>query len=138
MKQFRDQFSTGYTDTIDGQDNQPDFTAGQKALIVSILSAGTFFGALFAAPVADKVGRRYGLMVSCLVFIVGALLQVAASTIPVFAVGRCVAGLGVGMLSTLVPLYQAETSVYHSISWSSEYAVYIVIDDHYLKHLRVT
>lgn len=110
MKQFRDQFSTGYTDTIDGQDNQPDFTAGQKALIVSILSAGTFFGALFAAPVADKIGRRYGLMVSCVVFIVGALLQVASSTIPVFSVGRCVAGMGVGMLSTLIPLYQAETA----------------------------
>lgn len=109
MKQFRDQFSTGFTDTIDGQDNQPDFTAAQKALIVSILSAGTFFGALFAAPVADKIGRRYGLMVSCVIFIIGALLQVASSDIPVFAVGRCVAGLGVGMLSTLVPLYQAET-----------------------------
>lgn len=109
MKQFRDQFSTGFTDNIDGKNNQPDFTAGQKALIVSILSAGTFFGALFAAPVADKIGRRYGLMVSCVIFIIGALLQVASNNIPVFAVGRCVAGLGVGMLSTLVPLYQAET-----------------------------
>lgn len=108
MKQFRDQFSTGYTDEVNGR-IQPDFTAGQKALMVSILSAGTFFGALSAAPMADKIGRRRALMASCLVFIVGASLQVAASNIPLFSIGRCVAGLGVGMLSTLVPLYQAET-----------------------------
>ncbi|EED19623.1 sugar transporter, putative [Talaromyces stipitatus ATCC 10500] len=110
MEQFRNQFSTGYADEVEGQPNQPDLTARQKALIVSILSAGTFFGALLAAPVADKIGRRYGLMVSCLIFIVGASLQVASVSIPVFAAGRCVAGLGVGMLSTLIPLYQAETA----------------------------
>lgn len=106
MREFKNQFSTGY---IDGDTNQRDITAAQKALIVSILSAGTFFGALMAAPVADKIGRRYGLMISCIVFMIGAILQVVAQSIPVFAVGRCIAGFGVGMLSTLIPLYQSET-----------------------------
>jgi MFS family permease len=36
--------------------------ANQSSLIVSILSAGTFFGALLAAPLADIFGRRIGLM----------------------------------------------------------------------------
>lgn len=106
MQQFKTQFSTGY---IDEATSQPDITSSQKALIVSILSAGTFFGALSAAPAADKIGRRYGLVTSCFIFIVGAVLQVVAGSIPLFAVGRCIAGLGIGSLSTLIPLYQSET-----------------------------
>ena len=50
-------FSTGYT--VDGA---PAITSSQSSMIVSILSAGTFFGALTAAPTADFFGRRYGLM----------------------------------------------------------------------------
>jgi len=45
---------------------------------VSILSAGTFFGALIGAPLADMIGRRLGLMVACLVFSVGVAMQVGS------------------------------------------------------------
>lgn len=107
MQQFKTQFSTGF---VDEGTNQRDITASQKALIVSILSAGTFFGALSAAPAADRIGRRYGLILACLVFMVGAVLQAIAQHIPMFAIGRCIAGFGVGMLSTLIPLYQSETA----------------------------
>jgi MFS transporter, SP family, sugar:H+ symporter len=34
-------------------------TASTTSLIVSILSAGTFFGALFAYPVGDTIGRKF-------------------------------------------------------------------------------
>ena len=47
MQYWRNLFSTGYTNKTDGL---PDITSEQKSLIVSILSAGTFFGALTAAP----------------------------------------------------------------------------------------
>jgi len=86
-------------------------TAGQESLIVSILSAGTFFGALSAAPVGDYLGRRLGLMVSAgIVFNLGVILQTAATAIPMFVAGRFFAGLGVGLVSALVPMYQSETS----------------------------
>jgi len=52
----------------------PYITSPQSAEIVSILSAGTFFGALTAAPVSDIIGRRFGLISSCLVFCVGVIL----------------------------------------------------------------
>jgi SP family sugar:H+ symporter-like MFS transporter len=54
MKHWRQLFSTGY---VNPKDNFPDVTSEQKSLIVSILSAGTFFGALTAAPTADLLGR---------------------------------------------------------------------------------
>jgi len=86
-------------------------TSAQDSLIVSILSAGTFFGALFAAPFGDLMGRRIGLMVATgVVFNLGVILQTAATRQPLFIAGRFFAGLGVGLVSALIPMYQSETS----------------------------
>ena len=76
--------------------------SSQNSLIVSILSAGTFFGALFAAPMADLLGRRIGLMLSCaVVFNLGVIFQTAATSQPLFIAGRFFAGLGVGLVSAM-------------------------------------
>ena len=47
---------------------------------------------------------------ACLVFSIGVALQTAATAIPLFVVGRVWAGVGVGLVSTLVPMYQSECS----------------------------
>ncbi|KAJ7064734.1 monosaccharide importer [Mycena amicta] len=80
---------------------------GNKSLVVSILSAGTFFGALFAYPMGDIVGRKWGIVSSCCVFGLGIGLQLDTKW-ATFIVGRFIAGLGVGLVSCLVPMYQSE------------------------------
>ncbi|PSN59837.1 glucose transporter-like protein [Corynespora cassiicola Philippines] len=86
-------------------------SASEDSLIVSILSAGTFFGALTAAPFGDLLGRRWGLMASAgLVFNLGVIMQTAATAQPLFIAGRFFAGFGVGLVSALIPMYQSETS----------------------------
>jgi MFS transporter, SP family, sugar:H+ symporter len=108
MKYWRNLFSTGY---INPKDNFRDVDATQTSEIVSILSAGTFFGALLAAPTADYLGRRWAMIFqSGVVFNLGVILQTAATSIPTFVAGRFFAGLGVGLLSATIPLYQSETS----------------------------
>ena len=97
MRYWLDTFSTGYK-----EDGKLAITASQSSEIVSLLSAGTFFGALTAAPAGDFFGRRLGLMVSTLVFTLGVILQTAAVDIPLFVAGRFFAGYGVGMVSTAV------------------------------------
>ncbi|KAG7094052.1 hypothetical protein E1B28_007671 [Marasmius oreades] len=87
-----------------------NITTSQESLVVSILSAGTFVGALLAAPMADYVGRKWGIVASCLVFSIGVAMQTASTAIPLFVVGRVFAGLGVGLVSCLVPMYQSECS----------------------------
>jgi MFS family permease len=78
---------------------------------VSILSAGTFFGALLAAPTADILGRRWGLFSSsAFVFNLGVILQTASTSRPMFIAGRFFAGLGVGLISAMIPMYQSETA----------------------------
>jgi SP family sugar:H+ symporter-like MFS transporter len=81
---------------------KPIVTASQDSLIVSILSAGTFFGALAAAPFGDFLGRRLGLMTAAgIVFNLGVILQTASTSQPLFIAGRFFAGLGVGLVSAL-------------------------------------
>ncbi|GFF41011.1 probable glucose transporter rco-3 [Aspergillus udagawae] len=90
-------FSTGYRDST----GQLNVTSSQSSAIVSILSAGTFFGALGAAPMGDIIGRRWGLIESNGVFVLGVILQTIATSIPPFLAGRFFAGLGVGLISAL-------------------------------------
>ncbi|KAG6889278.1 hypothetical protein C0992_005754 [Termitomyces sp. T32_za158] len=87
------------------------FTTTRAGLIVSLLSIGTLVGALMGAPIADLLGRRYAMVVECMIFIVGVIIQIAATDVwQQFGMGRWVSGLGVGALSAAVPMYQAETA----------------------------
>jgi MFS family permease len=54
---------------------------------VSILSAGTFFGALLAFPMGDMVGRKWGIVFSCVIFSLGVGLQLDTKW-ATFVVGR--------------------------------------------------
>jgi MFS family permease len=113
---------------------QDKITPSEDSLIVSILSAGTFFGALLAAPTADILGRKYGLMASAaIVFNLGVILQVASTTQPLFIAGRFFAGLGVGLISAIVPLYQSETApkwIRGTIVGAYQWAITIVSELH--------
>jgi SP family sugar:H+ symporter-like MFS transporter len=91
----------GFATQVD-DDGKPILSASENSLIVSILSAGTFFGALSAAPFGDLLGRRMGLIVSTgIVFNLGVILQTAATEQPLFIAGRFFAGFGVGLVSAL-------------------------------------
>jgi len=106
MKYWRDLFSTGYKNT----DGDLDVSPSQSSAIVSILSAGTFFGALASPLLADHIGRRWALIASSWIFILGVIFQTAAVSLPLFLAGRFFAGFGVGLISALIPLYQSETA----------------------------
>jgi MFS family permease len=105
-----------YINCCTGPSNDPDAFNGymyqtwQKSLIVSILSAGTFFGALFAGSLADWVGRRSTIMAGCGVFSLGVILQVASTTVSVLVPGRLIAGVGVGFVSAIIILYMSEVA----------------------------
>lgn len=87
MRSFIDQFNTGY---VDHESKRFVISPRETAIIVAILSAGTFVGALLAAPIADWIGRRMSLIVSIGVFCFGVIFQVCSDGIPLLLVGRCV------------------------------------------------
>jgi MFS family permease len=110
MEDWLTTFGTFTTETnIAGAVNQHYLAANNKSLVVSILSAGTFFGALLSFPLGDMVGRKWGLISACVIFCLGVGLQLDTHW-ATFVVGRVVAGVGVGAVSCLVPMYQSECS----------------------------
>lgn len=82
--------------------------AWRQSLIVSVLSAGTFIGALVAGDIADFFGRRTAIIAGCFIFSVGVVLQVASTTYDLLVAGRLIAGLGVGFVSAVIILYMSE------------------------------
>ena len=83
-------------------------TGSHNSLIVSILSAGTFFGALIAGDSADMIGRRTTIIIGCGIYLVGVILQVASQGLGLIVAGRLIAGIGVGFESAIVILYMSE------------------------------
>ncbi|KAI1744389.1 general substrate transporter [Xylaria scruposa] len=79
------------------------------SLFTSILSLGTFLGALVGGDISDFIGRRPTIIGGCLVFIVGCILEIASTNQEVlFVFGRLIAGAGVGFISAVVILYMSE------------------------------
>jgi MFS family permease len=77
--------------------------------VVSLLTAGCFFGAIFASVANDKLGRKRALLGFTVVFLVGAVIQVTSlHHISQVYVGRFIAGLGIGGMSSITPIYVAE------------------------------
>lgn len=85
-------------------------TATEIGLVISILEIGAMVSSLMVSRMLDKLGRKRTILLGTLVFIFGGSLQSFAPNLWVFGVGRVFSGFGVGILSTMVPLYQCEIS----------------------------
>lgn len=76
---------------------------------VSILQGGAFFGCFLIWPVTSWLGRKWGIIVSSLVFCVGAILQIINThSLGLFYAGRVISGLGTGGATVMVPMMAAE------------------------------
>ena len=79
--------------------------------VVSLLTAGCFFGAIAAAFINERFGRRPTLMGFCGIFLVGAAIQTGAHhAIGQIYGGRVVAGLGIGGMSSVMSVYVSENA----------------------------
>ncbi|PSK55434.1 Hexose transporter 2 [Elsinoe australis] len=79
--------------------------------IVSTFQAGCFFGSLIAFPFGEKCGRKKAVLYASLVFLLGGTIMTAATgKIGMIIGGRAIAGLGIGAVSMLVPIYISECS----------------------------
>lgn len=77
----------------------------------SIIYVGEFLGALIAAPINDKFGRRAVFACASVCIILGAIIQVCAYSIDgVFYVGRVFVGLGVGQFTATCLVYVADVA----------------------------
>ncbi|KAL5362963.1 hypothetical protein BJX96DRAFT_111184 [Aspergillus floccosus] len=82
--------------------------------VVAILEVGAFIASLLVGRIGDLIGRRRTILYGSIVFFIGGAFQTFATGLPMMMVGRIIAGLGVGALSTIVPVYQSEISPPHN------------------------
>lgn len=83
--------------------------------IVSVLQAGCLFGALVTGWTTTRFGRKPSLQASGIIYIIGSLIQSIVGlgssktvALRVLYLSRFIGGIGVGMVSALVPSYVSE------------------------------
>lgn len=110
MPEYIDRFRL---QTIDSNGNAVTKTY-KVGLIVAIFNVGCAFGCLFLSKIADVSGRRMGIMVAAVVYIVGIIIQISSQSLEKswiqIVIGRLISGFGVGSISVLSPLFIGETS----------------------------
>lgn len=88
--------------------NEFNPTADETGAVVSVFTGGAFFGAALGGPLGDMLGRKKTILIGALIFCLGGGLQTGAQNLGYLYAGRAIAGLGVGTLVMIIPLYQAE------------------------------
>ncbi len=81
--------------------------------IVSSMMAGAAAGALLAAPMSLKLGRKRSLIIAAIMFVAGSLVCALAPSIAVLILGRIVLGLAIGIAAFVAPLYLSEVAAEH-------------------------
>ncbi|KAK4940023.1 hypothetical protein LTR10_019760 [Elasticomyces elasticus] len=61
----------------------------------------------------DKLGRRWSIFTGCTLVAIGAVLQFSSYGLPQFIVGRVICGMGTGINTSTVPVWQAECTKPH-------------------------
>ncbi|KAE8447186.1 hypothetical protein EG329_011017 [Mollisiaceae sp. DMI_Dod_QoI] len=98
------------SDFLDRFGENHKFSAARQGTIVGMLCIGTLLGCLFSGWLADRIGRKWTICSSALFYIIGVIIEITSDKVWVqFAMGRFTAGLGIGALSTSVPMYQSES-----------------------------
>src|ERR1700712_2435485 len=81
-----------------------------EGFLTGSLALGCMVGCVVAGGIADKFGRKPGLMAAAIIFAASSLGIALTNTLSLFITMRFAAGIGVGMASMLCPLYIAEIS----------------------------
>ena len=81
-----------------------------QGLAMSVALIGCMIGATLCGSLADRIGRRWLLIVSSLIFFFSALGTGAFNSFTAFLCARFVGGIGIGVASGLSPMYIAEVS----------------------------
>ncbi|TVY39035.1 Arabinose-proton symporter [Lachnellula occidentalis] len=86
-----------------------NLTTKQVSLVSSGVPLGAVGGALMLGPLNEAVGRRMAIIVSLVLYTVGAALEAGAISFGMMVAARVILGMGVGLEGGTVPVYVAES-----------------------------
>lgn len=86
-----------------------------QAFVTAIYEVGCLIGAIFTLAYGDRVGRRRNIIMGGMVMILGVIIQITCviqhGSTTQFIVGRIVTGVGNGMNTSVIPMYQVCSSL---------------------------
>lgn len=77
--------------------------------ITATYDLGCFAGAILTMCQGSKHGNRRVILMGSVILVIGAILQTSAYHVPQMIIGRFVAGVGNGMNTASIPVWQSET-----------------------------
>ncbi|PGH23192.1 hypothetical protein AJ80_02722 [Polytolypa hystricis UAMH7299] len=86
--------------------NNPN--ASLLGFLVASYEVGAMFGAIFTFIMGDRFGRKPSNIAGAIIVSIGAVLQAATYGLAQFLVGRLVAGFGLGIMTTVIPIWLTE------------------------------
>ncbi|KAK7906478.1 Myo-inositol transporter 2 [Apiospora marii] len=81
----------------------------QNSLVNSAMPLGAVGGALALGPCNETFGRRWSIIISCILYTIGGALEAGSMNFGMIVASRVILGLGVGLEGGTVPVYVAET-----------------------------
>lgn len=82
--------------------------------MVAILEIGALITSLLSGKLSDKFGRRRTIRYGSFIFFIGGVIQCLSTSFKMLTFARLISGFGVGLLTSVVPVYQTEISPPHS------------------------
>ena len=81
----------------------------ETSFTVAAVFAGSFLSTLLAGPLSDRFGRRNLMVYAAIFFIAGVVTLATAWRVDMLILGRLIQGMGIGIVSIIIPLYLSET-----------------------------
>jgi len=88
-------------------------SSADNSLVNAGMPLGAVAGALILSPANEYLGRRMAIIVSCILYTIGAALEAGAINFGMIFAGRFILGAGVGLEGGTVPVYVAESGMYY-------------------------
>ena len=89
-------------------------SANLEGIIAAIYDIGCLVGAIIAFLTADRFGRKGSIMWGCWIMVLGTILQTSSTKSAQMIVSRVVTGIGNGINTVNVPIWQAESFKSHN------------------------
>ncbi|KUI55659.1 Sugar transporter STL1 [Cytospora mali] len=97
-------------DTVHSTGSEKSAKSTLQGFVVATFVIGALIGALSCSWSGDRFGRRNVIFFAAVCSLIGVILEASSFSLAQFIVGRVFVGLGVGQMSSIVPVWQSETS----------------------------